>query len=312
MARFWKGLGQPARRGADEGTSSKSSPKAGGALTPFPKDYAQMVSQCQKALQHGLDDGLGLMEIQFPPGGLETAPGDVEGNMESNLTVQHLRGICAQFERNKTAKTTRVFFPDPIEAKLARTGTNASPDGVRAPSNSETRAWFAPNNWPGPVDFLESPSFLSVSGLDKVLNKRVSTWNKAKANDTAFVVAYPVSNVSELTCTRELYEGELGRGTGARPIVVCNGELERTRTNYYPPFWNAGEMAPLREFVKVFEQIYFIHNFKGSNPAVLFRCYPGPWQVMRRRRDDSLEVVWTGEEYPGVQKVALEILPKHP
>ena len=94
MARFWKGLGQPARRGADEGTSSKSSPKAGGALTPFPKDYAQMVSQCQKALQHGLDDGLGLMEIQFPPGGLETAPGDVEGNMESNLTVQHLRGIC--------------------------------------------------------------------------------------------------------------------------------------------------------------------------------------------------------------------------
>ena len=111
MARFWKGLGQPARRGADEGASSKSSPKAGGALTPFPKDYAQMVSQCQKALQAGLDDGLGLMEIQFPPGGLETAPGDVEGNMESNLTVQHLRGICAQFERNKTAKTTRVFFP---------------------------------------------------------------------------------------------------------------------------------------------------------------------------------------------------------
>ena len=26
---------------------------------------------------------------------------------------------------------------------------------------------------------------------------------------------------------------------------MCNGELERTRTNYYPPFWNAGEMAPL-------------------------------------------------------------------
>ena len=156
VARFWKGLGQPAKRGADEGASSKSSSKAG-ALTPFPKDYAQMVTQCQKALQAGLDDGLGLMEIQFPPGGLETAPGDVEGNMESNLTVQHLRGICAQFERNKTAKTTRVFFPDPIEAKLARTGTNASPDGVRAPSNSETRAWFAPNNWPGPVDFSRVP-----------------------------------------------------------------------------------------------------------------------------------------------------------
>jgi hypothetical protein len=58
--------------------------------------------------------------------------------------------------------------------------------------------------------------------------------------------------------------------------------------------------------------VYFIHNFKGSNPAVLFRCYPGPWQVLRRRRDAGLEVVWTGETYPGVQKVALEILPKYP
>ena len=123
-----------------------------------------------------------------------------------------------------------------------------------------------------------------------------------------------MSNVSELTCTRELYEGESGReGWGEATIVVCNGELERTRTNYYPPFWNAGEMAPLREkFVKVFEQIYFIHNFKGSNPAVLFRCYPGPWQVMQRRRDDNPEVVWTGDEYPGVQKVALEDPAKTP
>ena len=319
VARFWKGLGgSPASKGpgSDEATSSKSPsrPTPGQNLTPFPKDYAQMVTQCERALQAGLDDDLKLMEIQFPPGGLETAPGDVEGNMESNLTVQHLRGICTAFERNKTAKTTRVFFPDPTEAKLAKTGTSAgTTDGVRAPQNSETKAWFGPDNWPGPVDFLEDPSFLSMSGLDKVLNKRVTVAQRVKETETAFVVAYPVSNISELTCTYELYEGECIRGEAkSRPIVVCNGELERTRSNYYPPFWNAGEMAPLREFVKVFSQVYFIHNFKGSNPAVLFRCYPGPWQVLRRRRDAGLEVVWTGETYPGVQKVALEVLPKYP
>lgn len=52
---------------------------------------------------------------------------------------------------------------------------------------------------------------------------------------------------------------------------------------------------------------------EGSNPAVLFRCYPGPWQVMRRRRGTgALEVVHTQEEYPGIQKVALDILPKYP
>jgi spore germination protein GerM len=35
--------------------------------------------------------------------------------------------------------------------------------------------------------------------------------------------------------------------------------------------------------------------------------------VLRRRRaDDSFEVVYTCDEFPGVQKVALEILPKFP
>ena len=95
------------------------------------------------------------------------------------------------------------------------------------------------------------------------------------------------------------------------PVVVCNGELERTRSDYYPPFWNAREMGPLREFAREFEGIYWVSNFKGSNPAVLFRAYPEPWQVLRRRRaDDSYELVYTSDEFPGVQKVALEILPK--
>ena len=279
-------------------------------ITPFPKDYDQMIAQCQRAVQAALDDGVPLMEIQFPPGGLDTAPGDVEGNVENNLTVTHLRGICAQFERNKTAKTTRVYFPDPVERSLALTGAAPTPDGVRPPENAQTKAQFA--NFPGPVDYLEAPDFLSVSGLDKLLNKRVTLDERVKPTDTGFVVAYPSLNTSELVRTKELYDGERRRGTN-RPVIVCNGELERTRSNYYPPFWNAAEMGPLRGFAREFEGVYFIANFKGSNPAVLFRCYPGPWQVLRRRRvDDTFELVHTQEDFPGVQKVALEILPKHP
>ena len=51
---------------------------------------------------------------------------------------------------------------------------------------------------------------------------------------------------------------------------------------------------------------------------MLFRCYPGPWQVLRRRRgggpsgEDRLEVVHTQADYPGVQRVALEVLPRCP
>jgi hypothetical protein len=140
------------------------------------------------------------------------------------------------------------------------------------------------------------------------------TEKAGKKRDTAFVVAYPSLNISELVRTKELYDGELRKGPSERrPVITCNGELERTRSNYYPPFWNAKEMAPLRDFARQFEGVYWISNFKGSNPAVLFRAYPGPWQVLRRRRaDDSYEVVYTCDEFPGVQKVALEILPKFP
>jgi hypothetical protein len=304
-ARLFGGKGPGAKKAA----SSKAAP-----LAPFPKDYDQMIAQCQRSLQAALDDGVPLMEIQFPPGGLDSVPGDVEGNTENNLTVRYLRQICAQFERNKTAKTTRVFFPDPIERSLALTGAAPTPDGVRPPENAQTKAQFA--SWPGPTDYLEAPDFLSVSGLDKLLNKRVTLDARVRdSSDTAFVVAYPSLNVSELVRTKELFDGErpkIASGTH-RPVIACNGELERTRSNYYPPFWNAAEMGPLREFAREFEGIYWISNFKGSNPAVLFRAYPGPWQVLRRRRaDDSLEVVHTQETFPGVQAVALDILPKHP
>lgn len=298
-------------RGEKTTASGKGGPASSSQLVPFPKDYDQLVSQAQRALQAALDDGVPLMEMQFPPAGLDTVPGDVEGNAENNCTVQHLRGICAQFERNKTAATTRVFFPDPIERSLALTGASAgTTDGVRAPENAETEAMFA--DWKGTTDYLESPDFLSVSGLDKLLNKRVTLDKRTKKTDTAFVVAYPSLNTSELTRTKELYDGEVKNNTG-RPVLVCNGELERTRSNYYPAFWNVAEMTPLRDFARAFEGVYYIHNFKGSNPAVLFRAYPGPWQVLRRRRaTGELELVHTMEEYPGIQKVALEILPKYP
>ena len=182
---------------------------------------------------------------------------------------------------------------------------------MRPPENSQTKPQFA--SLPGPIDYLEQPDFLSVSGLDKMLGTRKTVAMRVPESDTAFVVAYTCTNVSELVCTRELREGELARAGPARPIVMCNGELERTRSEYYPSFWNVGEMKPLRGFAREFEGVYFVHNYKGSNPAVLFRAYPGPWQVLRRRRDtDTYDIVYTCEEYPGLQKVALDILPKYP
>jgi hypothetical protein len=282
-------------------------------LTPFPRDYAELERQARESVKRCAKDGVELVELQFPPGGLELASGDLEGNVECNLTTERLRGICDAFVANGTASTTRVLFPDPTEMRLATTGANAAPDGIRAPEQSDTRGWFA--DWKGTLDYVDDPSFMSVSGFDKIFGGKKNISERMRGDETAYVVAYPSANISELANTRDLYEGCV-RGRG-KSLVVCNGELERTRSNYYPPFWNAGEMGPLRSFCRKFEGAYVIYNFKGSNPAVLFRVYPEPWQVFRRRKGgrdglETLERVCTFEKFESVKSVALDVLPRYP
>ncbi len=45
--------------------------------------------------------------------------------------------------------------------------------------------------------------------------------------------------------------------------------------------------------------------------ATLFRCYPGPWQLLRRNPLDEqdLAVLWSSQQQPSLKEVALEILP---
>ena len=109
------------------------------------------------------------------------------------------------FETDGTASTTRVFFPDkanswplcnvilgpclgidillpalltydsrtPVfrlssqtELSIATSGRSwTSSDGIRGPENSAIEATFA--DWPGPVDFLTDPSFMTESGLGR-------------------------------------------------------------------------------------------------------------------------------------------------
>ena len=46
---------------------------------PFPRTYAELAQQCGDALAAARADGILLQEVQFPPGGLASTPGDVEG-----------------------------------------------------------------------------------------------------------------------------------------------------------------------------------------------------------------------------------------
>eukprot|EP01025_Chloroclados_australasicus_P005126 TRINITY_DN11453_c0_g1_i1.p3 TRINITY_DN11453_c0_g1~~TRINITY_DN11453_c0_g1_i1.p3 ORF type:complete len:147 (+),score=18.77 TRINITY_DN11453_c0_g1_i1:40-480(+) len=142
-------------------------------------------------------------------------------------------------------------------------------------------------------------------GLDL---RKVDIGDRLKDNDTAFVIAYPHFNVNEMIAVAEMYESAI-KGTN-RPVVIFNGELDRLRSNYYPPFVYPKVAKVGKEFVPQVEAAYYIHNFKGTRPASLFRQYPGPWQVYRRVKDGSKRVVYESEERPTLKHVAMDILSK--
>ena len=178
------------------------------------------------------------------------------------------------------------------------------------------------------MNYLDDPNVFSVSGLDKFLSngKSATVNDRVDINESnLFVCAYPSGSIAELTQTRLLYENvretnieskvanKNGRSKTKKSVVVVNAELDLTRSNYYPWFWNKNEMEPLRDFARSIEGIYFIHNFKGSNPAVLFRCYPDDWRVFRRRPNDVLECVWSSSTRPkSLKEIALDVLPGCP
>jgi hypothetical protein len=146
-----------------------------------------------------------------------------------------------------------------------------------------------------------------MSGLSRMLNQHPRVEGRTSPTDARFVVAYPTMNIDEMVETADLYDAAAAP-TG-RPIVIVNGELERIRSGYYPAWWSRTEMARLREFTPLFTQVYYIHNFKGSTPAVLFRAYPGPFQVLLNTGEGGFVTVWTGNTFPGLRAVALDILP---
>ena len=69
-------------------------------------------------------------------------------------------------------------------------------------------------------------------------------------------------------------------------------------------------MEVLRVFAPRFTQVYFLHNFKGSTPAVLLRAYPGPFQVLLRRADGGFDCVHETDTFPGLRAVATDIIPR--
>ena len=77
---------------------------------------------------------------------------------------------------------------------------------------------------------------------------------------------------TEMVAVEEVYNKAI-KGT-SRPLLIFNGELDRIRTGYYPPFFYPGLARMARDWLPQFCTAYYIHNFKGSRPGESARQHP--------------------------------------
>ncbi|GMI95709.1 hypothetical protein like AT5G48790 [Hibiscus trionum] len=249
--------------------------------TPFPGDYNDLLRQAKRATELALKDEKQLMEIEFPTAGLRSVPGDGEGGNEMTESMQLIREFCDILVTPDKATRTRIFFPEANEVKFARQVFEG--------------AYFK-------LDYLTKPSFFEDFGF----GEKVKMADRVKQDDELFVVGYPYFNVNEMIVVEELYK-EAVMNTN-RKLIVFNGELDRIRSGYYPSFFYPKLAALTKSLLPMMETVYYIHNFKGRNGGTLFRCYPGPWRVLKRIGNKDF-CVHQQETMPSLKEVALDILP---
>ncbi|KAH0645652.1 hypothetical protein KY285_033694 [Solanum tuberosum] len=249
---------------------------------PFPKDYTELLQQAKEATELALKDNRQLMEIEFPTAGLGSVPGDGEGGIEMTGSIQLIREFCDLLVIPEKATKTRIFFPEANEVKFAR------------------QSIFGGASFK--LDYLTKPSFFEDFGF----TEKVKMADRVKPEDELFIVAYPYFNVNEMLVVEELYKAAVSNTS--RKLIIFNGELDRIRSGYYPPFFYPKLAALSKTLFPKMETVYYIHNFKGRNGGVLFRCYPGPWKVFRRVGSTYI-CLHQQESMPSLKEVALDILP---
>ncbi|KAG1676213.1 hypothetical protein FOA52_006430 [Chlamydomonas sp. UWO 241] len=258
-----------------------------------------MLRQAQGAVKAAIADRHEIIEVDFPVGSLLGVAGDGEGQNEMNGTMKYLRKFLTAF--SDQAESTRVFFPDNKELDIAVTGQSMDPGAGRA----ELDPIFA--NTKFKLGYLTKQN--AAWALFGVNFDKWSPVQLVKETDKLLFVAYPSFNPKEeLGATLELYQQKAK--TDGIPIVIFNGELDRLRGGYYSPLFFPTIGKITEGLLPNIMTAYYVHNFKGSRPGVLFRCYPGPWTVMRRNPSspDETRIIWTSDQPPTLKQVSLEIL----
>lgn len=249
---------------------------------PFPSDYDELLKQAKEATELAVKSNKQLMEIEFPTSGLDSVPGDGEGGIEMTGSLQLIREYCDLVVSPEKTTRTRVFLPEANEVAFAR------------------KSVFGGSSLK--LDYLTKPSLFEDFGFVT----KVKMAERVKPEDELFIIGYPYFNVNEMLVVEELYKEAVVNTS--RKLIIFNGELDRIRSGYYPAFFYPKLAALTHSLFPKMETVYYIHNFKGRNGGVLFRCYPGPWKVLRKVKTGYI-CVHQQEEMPSLKEVALDILP---
>ncbi|XP_050131545.1 uncharacterized protein LOC126607886 isoform X3 [Malus sylvestris] len=212
----------------------------------------------------------------------ELAVKDNKQLMEIEFPTSGLESVPGSFRQLIYVYSSFQFFPEANEVKFARESIF---DG----------ASFK-------LDYLTKPSFFEDFGFVE----KVKMIDRVKPEDELFLAAYPYFNVTEMLVVEELYR-EAVQNT-SRKLIIFNGELDRIRSGYYPPFFYPKLAALSKSLFPFMETVYYIHNFKGRHGGTLFRSYPGPWKVFRKVRNGYV-CLHQQEAMPSLKEVALDILP---
>lgn len=152
------------------------------------------------------------------------------------------------------------------------------------------------------LDYLTKPSFFEDFGF----STKVKMADRVRPEDELFLVAYPYFNVNEMLVVEELYKDTVANTS--RQLIIFNGEIDRIRSGYYPPFFYPKLASLTKTLFPKMETVYYIHNFKGKSGGTLFRCYPGPWKVLKGIGNRTV-CVHQQDKMPSLKEVALNILP---
>mmetsp|Transcript_19316 Transcript_19316/g.31626 ORF Transcript_19316/g.31626 Transcript_19316/m.31626 type:complete len:403 (+) Transcript_19316:23-1231(+) len=217
----------------------------------FPDDYRDITFQIASALASAIEKGNRLLEVEFPPlpaSQLEAA--DAYTISERNLT--HIFEIVKNLQKATVIRTARIILPDYAECELITETYGKRPaEGIS-------------------VGWVKEERFDPMSG----------TSVQSEAADIYFLLDFSCQELPVL----ERYVSNLNS-----PAIFFNLKLETLKGDLGLPFFPSKDLNKrflttvfcayylrVRSYSRTIMEAPYVVNYGG----VLFRCFPGGWQVL--------------------------------